>query len=258
MTRIYKEVECLNCKKTKPVASKGLCRACYSRLKRNGSFDKVKVRNTCSVDKCDKNVVSNGLCDTHRKQVSRHGKLKTLRPDDWGKREKHDLYTYWIDTKRRETLNICDNWLNDFWSFVETVEPRPSKNHFIRAVDINNILGPDNWRWVEGVTKANRLIASRLKNINHERNRLRVSAEERSELLAKAGYKCEVCGSECSDGDCPTTGTVKSKSLCIDHCHETNKIRGVLCHSCNIALGHLKDSTELLRKAIQYLQKDSL
>ena len=211
MTRIYKEVECLNCKKTKPVASKGLCRACYSRLKRNGSFDKVKVRNTCSVDKCDKNVVSNGLCDTHRKQVSRHGKLKTLRPDDWG-----------------------------------------------RAVDINNILGPDNWRWVEGVTKANRLIASRLKNINHERNRLRVSAEERSELLAKAGYKCEVCGSECSDGDCPTTGTVKSKSLCIDHCHETNKIRGVLCHSCNIALGHLKDSTELLRKAIQYLQKDSL
>ena len=43
--------------------------------------------------------------------------------------------------------------------------------------------------------------------------------------------------------------------LCIDHCHSTNRIRGLLCCECNSALGKFKDNIELLESAIRYLRK---
>lgn len=48
----------------------------------------------------------------------------------------------------------------------------------------------------------------------------------------------------------------KNKSdLCIDHNHNTNKVRGLLCHACNRALGMLKDDIKILESAISYLKK---
>ena len=40
----------------------------------------------------------------------------------------------------------------------------------------------------------------------------------------------------------------------LDHCHETLKFRGWLCNSCNIGLGKLKDSIEMLERGIKYLK----
>ena len=39
----------------------------------------------------------------------------------------------------------------------------------------------------------------------------------------------------------------------IDHCHETGKVRGLLCSKCNIALGNFDDDIETLKRAISYL-----
>lgn len=44
--------------------------------------------------------------------------------------------------------------------------------------------------------------------------------------------------------------------LCIDHCHKTGKIRGLLCHACNTAIGKFKDRIDFLEAAIQYLKGD--
>jgi hypothetical protein len=41
--------------------------------------------------------------------------------------------------------------------------------------------------------------------------------------------------------------------LCIDHDHETGKIRGLLCPNCNRGLGLLQDSPQLLQKAAAYV-----
>lgn len=65
---------------------------------------------------------------------------------------------------------------------------------------------------------------------------------ERYEELAALG--CFIC--ERPD---PPSHT----SWSVDHCHETNLIRGLLCHNCNLGLGNFQDSAELLRKAAQYL-----
>jgi hypothetical protein len=45
------------------------------------------------------------------------------------------------------------------------------------------------------------------------------------------------------------------KRLAVDHCHIENKIRGLLCARCNKALGSFRDSTQLLKSAIEYLEK---
>lgn len=57
--------------------------------------------------------------------------------------------------------------------------------------------------------------------------------------------KCDICG-----GD----PVGRSKRLSIDHCHTTNKFRGLLCGTCNTGLGQFKDDPDLLLKAIGYLK----
>lgn len=48
---------------------------------------------------------------------------------------------------------------------------------------------------------------------------------------------------------CHTTEDVRH----VDHCHDTGKVRGVLCSNCNTALGLLKDDTAAMRRAIGYV-----
>lgn len=60
---------------------------------------------------------------------------------------------------------------------------------------------------------------------------------------------CKICGSE---GFIMNKDRHKMK-LVIDHCHTTGKVRGLLCHNCNRALGLFQDSTDNLKRAIDYL-----
>jgi hypothetical protein len=43
----------------------------------------------------------------------------------------------------------------------------------------------------------------------------------------------------------------------VDHCHETGRVRGLLCRYCNVGIGHLKDSALLCKLASKYLEKES-
>jgi hypothetical protein len=45
--------------------------------------------------------------------------------------------------------------------------------------------------------------------------------------------------------------------LAVDHCHETGKIRGLLCAKCNTGIGNFKDDIHLLGQAIEYLRCDT-
>lgn len=69
-----------------------------------------------------------------------------------------------------------------------------------------------------------------------------LTANEHAALVEKHQGRCAVCGSE--------------SSLRIDHDHKTGVVRGLLCHHCNVALGHFKDSIDILNKAIEYLCKN--
>jgi len=43
-------------------------------------------------------------------------------------------------------------------------------------------------------------------------------------------------------------------NLAVDHCHDTNKVRGLLCKNCNTAIGLLKENLETMTKALEYVK----
>lgn len=77
--------------------------------------------------------------------------------------------------------------------------------------------------------------------------RLKISDEEYKYLFSKANFRCEVCRMFGNKG--------LKRPLCVDHCHKTGRIRGMLCHKCNTAIGLLNDNIGLLTKCINYLNK---
>jgi hypothetical protein len=60
---------------------------------------------------------------------------------------------------------------------------------------------------------------------------------EQFEEMAKNG--CYLCGA--------------TDDLCVDHCHDTGRVRGILCRKHNFAIGLLGDTPEGVQKALDYL-----
>jgi Recombination endonuclease VII len=55
-------------------------------------------------------------------------------------------------------------------------------------------------------------------------------------------------------GLCAICRLTSKKSLAVDHCHTTGKVRGLLCQNCNIGIGNLKDSVIILESATRYIK----
>lgn len=66
------------------------------------------------------------------------------------------------------------------------------------------------------------------------------------ELISSSGFRCNVCQTDKPGGP--------NHKFNIDHCHQTGKIRGVLCTGCNTAIGRLGDTIEGLMRAVEYLK----
>jgi hypothetical protein len=64
-------------------------------------------------------------------------------------------------------------------------------------------------------------------------------------LLQSQNYSCALCKSK---------DPKRKQGFVVDHDHDTGRIRGLLCHPCNIALGMLGDNVSGLQKAISYLE----
>lgn len=55
-------------------------------------------------------------------------------------------------------------------------------------------------------------------------------------------------------GACKICNNVSTRNLCVDHCHATGQVRGLLCVKCNASLGNMNDSPVLLRRAAEYIE----
>jgi len=73
-----------------------------------------------------------------------------------------------------------------------------------------------------------------------------LTIEDYKEMIASQNGVCAICGHP-----------PNSKGFSVDHKHETGKVRGLLCSKCNIVIGLLGDSPELLKAALEYLQRGS-
>src|SRR4028119_578334 len=73
-----------------------------------------------------------------------------------------------------------------------------------------------------------------------------ISQIQKQNLYAAQGCKCAICQKSIAyDGN----------DAHIAHCHTSGKVRGLLCHSCNVAIGHFGDNIDTLARAILYLDK---
>jgi hypothetical protein len=81
----------------------------------------------------------------------------------------------------------------------------------------------------------------------HLRGRYGITEAQFNEMNENQGGLCAICHRTNLYG-------AKTKELYVDHCHETKKVRGLLCNHCNRALGLFGDSIENLENAILYLR----
>lgn len=79
---------------------------------------------------------------------------------------------------------------------------------------------------------------------NPQHLRLGVTEERYQEMLLAQDGRCAVCRKKWH------------RKLYVDHCHETNRVRGLLCGPCNTAIGQLGDTVEGLERALAYLKEE--
>jgi len=78
------------------------------------------------------------------------------------------------------------------------------------------------------------------------KNKYGLSLKQYKQMYEDQSYQCAICG--------------EKKKLHVDHCHKTGKVRGLLCHRCNLRIVPLAEqildrNTPLLDKAKEYVNK---
>ena len=263
-------MSCTYCHQDKPIAAKGLCRACYSRLQRHGTVEYLRKgkSQTCTVEGCGRKMASRGLCNMHLQRMRKHGHTDQTRPETWGEINKHPLIEQWNYLHHKKGVELCaPEWHTDFRRFVADVGERPSPAHRLKPKDSNRLIGPDNFIWFvpeyprlpgetqrEAERRAER--SRRADNPDSFKNRqLRkkysgLSLSDVSNISKVQNHCCAICGQ-------PETTLIKGRqiSMSVDHDHKTGKVRGLLCLKCNRALGLFRDDPAILTSAIAYLAK---
>lgn len=75
----------------------------------------------------------------------------------------------------------------------------------------------------------------------HLKRNYQLTPEQYNAMLAAQEGKCAICG--------------EYRKLAVDHCHTTEKVRGLLCNACNSLLGFANDNPDTLRSALAYLER---
>lgn len=109
-----------------------------------------------------------------------------------------------------------------------------TSEHYFKYKDENSELVRDKWR------RSSRKYAN---TDGKRRKRLKqygLTIEDYNTLFEEQNGRCKICS--------------KELKLCVDHCHKSSKVRGLLCNSCNVGLGCFEDNIERLEIAIKYLK----
>lgn len=88
-----------------------------------------------------------------------------------------------------------------------------------------------------------------VREYNREKNRFKkygITKEDYLRMVDEQDGRCAICQKPYD---------WEQSALYIDHCHTTDKVRGLLCRSCNKGLGHFFDDVASLGRAIEYLKK---
>lgn len=87
---------------------------------------------------------------------------------------------------------------------------------------------------------------NRIKTAKHRRKyRYGITQDEYENMVVKQNGLCYICGDE------------PKRGLFVDHNHETDKVRNLLCDLCNKGLGLLRERVDIMERMILYVRKHS-
>lgn len=158
------------------------------------------------------------------------------------------------DKDRKWKLNNPDKHRSSA-NFVRNEERRLFREGLIDHEPRANILARENRK--NNIEKYKEKEAALRKRLGQKRNtgevcrRLKLDVSVYYKMLEEQNNRCKICGNE-ETRKSRTEGKVCQ--LAIDHCHISGKIRALLCHACNVAIGSFKDDIQLLKNAISYLE----
>lgn len=152
----------------------------------------------------------------------------------------------------------------EFDAFARWLDGEP-KAWCILADDVNKPVGPENFKWIDkpenkhdrktpegrrAYLKQHRQSTPHLQRGYALKHVYGLSVEDYARMLEEQNGVCAICHK-------PEVKIKHGKlaMLSVDHCHNSEKVRGLLCGNCNLMLGYSKDDPETLERAIAYLNK---
>lgn len=264
-------MSCVLCGQDRPIAARGLCRTCYSKSRRHGELPTTPEKSkTCSVEGCGARAHGQGLCSKHLLRFRRTGTTDSGRtyPQKTNTTSQHPLYAQWTEFRRAKNERpVVQEWRDDFAQFVlEVGGDRPSVRHRLYQIDKDKPLGPENFEWREALIEkqpgeTNAEYDARHRTAKREltgsgywegdlQRRYGIGKADVARMAEEQGHKCAICGEPEKE---MRNGIVRH--LAVDHRHSDGRVRGLLCSSCNTALGKFRDDPAILTSAIAYLAK---
>lgn len=83
--------------------------------------------------------------------------------------------------------------------------------------------------------------------VRNRKNKYGITPDDYEKMLEEQEFSCGICRTHISN---------LPKPLYIDHCHDTDRVRGLLCLTCNAGLGMLGDDEDGLETALRYLRSN--
>lgn len=164
--------------------------------------------------------------------------------------------------KTRRYKHLCKDCNKELW-----LTPYEEKNHAGHCGNCGkekwgqkrrNLVYKDNQKWCKGCNRyldlskfikvLRKTGKSHLRTMCRKCERLEylgINALKHEEMVNSQNNQCAIC---------LEPGDNFQKGLFVDHNHSTGKVRSLLCPKCNTAIGLMKESEELLQKAINYLK----
>ena len=233
-------------------SSKGYCKIHYPSFKKYGDplvrkQGKKGLYKNCTVEGCNREHEGKGYCSMH---LSRYRKYGTPTPDikfptpkgenlsdgqqkkcaDCGK--KKPISEFHVSNSRPDKLSIYCKQCSTIQSRNRYSDPQKRERILERG---------KKWRDKNPESDVRK----------HLRRKYGMSLEQYNFLFEKQNGVCALCGK-------PESTKRMSKSngperLAVDHCHDTGRIRGLLCFKCNTAVGSIGDDEASAKRVVEYL-----
>lgn len=168
-------------------SARGLCKNHYRKFLLYGeaeAFDrrKMRARNTCKIDGCERLCNSHGLCRPHYMRLQKYGDpLKRHRK--YQSKHNAEQKTWYSMCDRCNNpdchaypnyggrgIKVCDRWncgIDGFYNFLEDMGSRP-KGTTLDRIDVNGDYCPENCRWADNIVQQNNRRDNRLMTIRGE------------------------------------------------------------------------------------------